>query len=504
MREVNAFAARRRGRRLLGPALAALLLCAAATASARADDMAALAERLDACMASPELRGGIRGIVVESLRDGAVLYRRNPDVLFLPASNQKLLTSAAALHLLGPDWRFVTALLATGRLDADGVLHGDLFLRGGGDPLLTEGELGGLVRAAWKVGIRRVEGGVVGDGSCFPGPPYGDGWAWDDMSFYYSAAVAGLNVNENVVRVFVDPGRTVGAPARARVEPAAGMMVLKCAATTSDRGAPPSLNVGRALGLNRIEVGGTLPPDAPAPARGPIRVTVDDPPLYAAWVLAERLRRVGIVLRRPPRTGVTPRSAREIARHAGLAFAEVLKRLNKPSDNLVAECLLRAMGMAHEGKGTVGAGRGAALRWFTEIGMDPEGIDMADGSGLSRQNLVTPGNLARLLRHMQGDPLGPTYIASLPIAGVDGTLHNRMKGTPAQGNCRAKSGYVSSVSSLSGYVTAADGEPLLFVILMNNHRARNAVAMAAQDRFVEALASWRRGTAGPAAPAAGP
>jgi PBP4 family serine-type D-alanyl-D-alanine carboxypeptidase len=277
--------------------------------------------------------------------------------------------------------------------------------------------------------------------------------------------------------------------------PSASYATLLNRSKTAAKGAKSTLVIRRELGKNRIVVEGGLALDAKSEERKPAAVTVENPPLYAVWVLRERLRRAGIRVNGDAKTGVKPREgATEIAQHRSAPLSKMLELLNKPSDNLVAECLLKTLGAekSRQGVGTTAGGIEAALAWFQEIGLDRSGIDMVDGSGLSRQNFVSPRNLARLLETMYGHPHAQVFLDSLPLAGVDGTLRNRMRGTPAEKNCRAKSGYVSSMSSLSGYVTTQDGEPLLFVILMNNHKARNSVATGVQNKIVVLLASWQK------------
>lgn len=476
-------------------ALFACLVCLPLIARA-ADQTApdpALASKIDALLADPALKGGIQGVVIQSLADGRVWYEHNPELLFLPASNQKLLTSSAVLNALGPDWRYETVLLRGGPVDDSGTLHGNLYLKGSGDPLLAASDLDAMVEQVKGAGIKKVAGKVVGDDSRFDHQRYGTGWEWDDMPYYYSAQISGLNLDENVVRVTVDPGRAPGDPVRVTIKPTDRYTKLTVRARTTEKGGRSALRITRELGRNDIVVEGTLAVDAKPQDHRPEPITVDNPTRFAAFYLEEALERASVMVTGGIGDGETPTSGTtEVARHEGEPFSEVLKKLNKPSDNLVAECLLKTLGAAKGKAGSTAAGREVAEAWFKSIGFDMGGLDMTDGSGLSRENFVSPHNFAALLKTMASHPYGKVWMESLPIAGVDGTLRNRMKGTPAAGNCVAKSGYVSSVSSLSGYVTTKDDERLLFTILMNNHKARNAVATGIQDRIVELLASYAR------------
>lgn len=450
-----------------------------------------LVSQIDTLLSEPGLKGGFQGVIIQSLKDGSTWYERNAELMFIPASNEKLLTSSCVLNALGPDWRYVTRLLRAGEIDSAGTLHGDLYIKGSGDPLLDVTDLDQLVDAVKTAGVKLIDGHVIGDESRFDTVRYGDGWAWDDIPFYYSAQVSGLNLNENMVQVRTAPGKRPGDRIHVQISPTKKYVKIKNTATTAPKGGKTALGVTREIGVNRIAVSGALAIDAKPDDHKPVDVTIEDPALYTATVFAEKLNVAGIRCD-GPKVGTSAAESVDIGRHKSPPMSEILKRLNKPSDNLVAECLLKTLGAENGKAGTWAEGRRVAGEWFTSIGMDPNGIDMTDGSGLSRQTFVSPRNLANLLKTMYHHPDSKVFIDSLPIAGVDGTLRNRMKGTPAEGNCRAKSGYVSSCSSLSGFVTTADGEPLMFVMLMNNHKARNAVPMGVQNNIVTLLASWKR------------
>lgn len=480
-----------RAAHLLALLLLVALACPRALAgiSANDDTRAALVAEIEAALADPQLSGGIQAVIVESLDDGAVWYERSPRMLMLPASNQKLLTTAAAIQLLGRSFRYRTsALIRSGTLRG-GVVHGNLCLRGSGDPFLDDAGLDEMVRAIKARGVRRVSGAIVADADLFAPPRYGFGWSWDDMSYYYSAPVSALNLNRNLVQVHVSPGRAVGMPAIVRVTPSAAGAGVVNRARTAARGVRSSIVVERGLGKDVVVVEGNLAVDAGTQEQKPIDVTVESPPGYSVRVLAAKLRRAGIGVGEAAEVRSRPQAKlTEVAAHVSPPLADMIARVNKPSDNLGAECLLRTIGAARGGAGSVQNGREAVLEWLKQIGADTNGVLMRDGSGLSRMNYVTADCIRVVLRHMYRHPDGEAFRASLPVAGVDGTLRNRMKGSAAAGNCRAKTGYVSNVSSLSGYVTAASGEHLLFVMLMNNHPCRNAAATAVQDRIVRALA----------------
>lgn len=470
-----------------------LLLCLTASPlfarEGARERQATLSEHCERILSDPGLKGGFQGVAIVSLRDGRTLYAHNEDTLFLPASSQKLFTSAAALDALGPDWRYVTRVLRAGTVEPDGTLQGDLYLQGSGDPLLETADLDALAQAVKRAGIRRVRGWVFGDGSRFDRQRYGPGWEWDDMPFYYAAPVSGLNLNKNLVRVEVKPGMRVGDPVQVVVEPETMRVLVSVRARTGEKGTSSTLTIGRETGRSVITVEGTLAIDAQPGAQTSQAVTVEEPALYAAELFHQRLKAAGVAVEGLSGEGVTPVGAAEIARHESLPLSALLARLNKPSDNLVAECLLKTLAAERTGQGSWSIGRRLATERLIGMGLPSDGFRIADGSGLSRHNYLSARSMTRLLEAMYRRPDGKAFIDSLPIAGVDGTLRNRMRETPAAENCRAKTGTMSSVSSLCGYVVTKRGETLAFAILMSNHPS-NEQARIAQDRIAALLAEW--------------
>ena len=246
--------------------------------------------------------------------------------------------------------------------------------------------------------------------------------------------------------------------------------------------------MNRKRGLNVIQVSGSIP-EGQYPEQREAPATVEDPALYAGDVFRTELTRQGILVAGGLRSGAAPEDAVLIVKRTSPPLSHVLALLNKPSDNLIAEVLLKSLGRAVKGSGTTEAGIEAVMEVFAQVGMDTGAIRMVDGSGLSRLNLVTARSIAALLGYMRVHPQWNVFVNSLPTAGVDGTLRGRMKGTAAEGRVRAKTGYLSRVSSLSGYVNTRSGERLVFSILMNNHLCRNDEARAVQDRICALLAS---------------
>ncbi|HEU4753476.1 MAG TPA: D-alanyl-D-alanine carboxypeptidase/D-alanyl-D-alanine-endopeptidase [Armatimonadota bacterium] len=468
------------------PGLLALALTLQLGAAARADDPV-LAARLDAALQplGPHAASAVR---VLSLDRKQVLYERNADLSLNPASNMKLVTSAAAMAKLGPGYRFTTRVLATVRPDADGVLAGDLVLQGGGDPVLETKHLEALADAVKAAGIRRVTGSLIADDSRYDSERLGNGWNWDDESFYYSAQVGALSVNRNVLQVDVLPGRA-GEPVMVRVHPLDGYLRVVSCPTTSQAGAPTRLSVTRDRGKNEVRISGTLAEDGkPLLAED---VTVEDPDLFTGELFRKLLADRGIQLS-GVRRGCAAPDAIPVAHHESVPLSEILPLLNKPSDNFIAEMLCKELGKACKGAGDWNAGTTVIEEWLKEIGIDTGGVKVNDGSGLSRLDLVTARVVSDLLVWVAAQPWKDAFEVSLPVAGVDGTLRSRLKGTPAEKNVHAKTGSLAHVTALSGYVSTAGGERLVFSMLINNYpgplsgasgakRAEDAVAVALSE-----------------------
>ncbi len=455
-----------------------------------------LERQLAAILDAPELQGASVGVIVRALgANGRIVFARNADLLLVPASNQKILTAAAALMRLGPDYVFVTRLGGVGARDGS-MWRGDLVLIGAGDPSLSSARLRELARAVRAKGMRRVTGRIVADDSRFDDKRLGVGWQWDDEPFDYQPQVSALNVDENVVTVRVASGRAPGGPAIVTLDPPTGYVrVVGTVRTMAVKEAAGGVTFDRARGRNDLLVNGALAVGAKA-ATGTL--TVEEPSLFAATRLGELLSEEGIVVAGGPpvRASRPPSRLTPLAESASAPLSVLVRDMMKRSDNLYAETLLKAVGAAADatGPGTTAGGARSASALVAQAGGDPAAVSlrMADGSGLSRLDLVTPRILADLLAYL-ADPAkaGPSvsraFGDALPIGGVDGTLRNRFQDTLARGVVRAKTGSLSGVSALSGYVTTKIGEPLVFSILMNNVLAGTAAARRAQDAFVLVL-----------------
>jgi serine-type D-Ala-D-Ala carboxypeptidase/endopeptidase (penicillin-binding protein 4) len=447
----------------------------------------ALTSGIDQALADPILKHGTKGMLIKSLDTGKILYEKNSDVLFLPASCFKLLVSSASLDILGPDYRMQTSIYISGTLTPDGTLNGDVVLVGKGDPVFKYEHLQDMAAKVKELGIKAITGNVIGDDTWFDDVRLGWGWPWDEEPYYYSAQISALNLNENVVDVWVRPALKAGDPAIVKLTPPTGYMVVRNECKTAEAGAEKTVAVSRVRGRNVIRVSGTVPLDY-KPTACEESITVEEPALFACQTLIEMLRREGIEVRGQPVRGTKSDDAEFILAHDSPPLSEIISLLNKPSDNLIAECLFKNLGAQVKGEGTAAAAEEVELDFLKRIGADISAVSISDGSGLSRTDYISPKNLVTVLRYMRDSKNYKAFAGSLPIAGIDGTLVNRMKGGAAEGKILAKTGYISRVSTIAGYTTTKSGEKLAFSIMMNGHLCRNKEATAVQDRILDMLA----------------
>lgn len=443
------------------------LLCLVALAQAPAP----ITARLEKTLAAPSLKPATVGVRVVSLDTGKLLFERSSDKSLMPASNMKIVTCSATLALLGPSFTYTTVVYQSGD---------DLILKGSGDPSLDFARLQKLAEAVKAAGVTELKGRLLYDASVFDTELLGEGWQWDDEDFYYSAQVSGLSCDENVALVVVKPG-ALGQPPLVETTP---YFTVENKATTTD-GKEQALSITRKRGLNTVVITGKLGEKA-EPKR--VALTVEDPAHFAALRFVEALRAAGVTVSESVvlAPGKTPDGAMPVASSVSKPLSQLAADFMKPSDNLFGECFLKTLGAVKGKKGTTAEGAKVVREWLKSRNIPLAGFYQADGSGLSRMNLVTAQLLMGILRDRAGDA---NFRAALPIGGVDGTLKSRFKNTPAANNVRAKTGTLTGASSLSGYVTTKAGERLAFSILMNHYdrEGGSSVARSLQDALVLTL-----------------
>lgn len=442
---------------------------------------------------SARVRGGHWGAIVVSLTRGDTLFTRDADDLMQPASTLKLFTTGLALDRFGPTYQIGTDVLRDAPVDANGTLHGNLYLRGGGDPSLSTRFLGWaqspmdrLAQEIAAAGIKRVAGDLVADASAFTDKPIPDGWKRRYLSAAYAAPVSALSLNENVVWVAVTPGAR-----RADV----GLEPASTAFTVSNQVTLRPGRTGASVAVYRSSEGG-LDVRGWIGAKSPTRrysVVVDDPPRFAAGALRASLAALGVTVTGDLRDGTTPAAATRVASMESPPLVDIISQMNRESINHVAELLFRdaARATAPDHIGSVEAGRAALDQFLSaKVGVPAGDVRVSDGSGLSVQDSVTPRAMVSLLAYAHSAPWSSAFHASLPVAGESELLRKRMRYTPAQGNLHAKTGTTNTVASLAGYVTAEDGEILAFALIYNGGDRWNA--RTAMDRTGALLASFSR------------
>jgi serine-type D-Ala-D-Ala carboxypeptidase/endopeptidase (penicillin-binding protein 4) len=478
-----------------------------------------LARAIEVILADSAFADGFWGIHVVDLRSGRIVYERNAGNNFIPASNMKVVTTAAALDALGPDFQYVTALYASGAI-AGGRLDGNLVVRGAGDPSIgdrrfidtypTDGDPFAVLRQ-WAdslaaADIRHVTGHVIGDGSIFDDELLGSGWAWDDEPTVYAAQISGLSFNEGRLSVTA-VGTRPGQRARVSVEPDTDFVYVINRTQTVNSSARSVIR--REPGSNTLWVES----DVPAGHSLNRTVSIHNPTRYFAHSLRLAVRSAGVVIDGDPVIHqdwwqvLDYDSMKRVATHRSPPLSELVAVTNKISQNLYAEHLLRTVGAVHcdrargrasdKGRnparvrcGSAEAGFLASMDLFERAGMRSERMRLADGSGMSHYNMLSPQDLTSLLTYMWTHPderVRAAYIRSMAVAGVDGTLRNRMANGPASGIVFAKTGTVTGARNLTGYATTVSGTPLAFAIMTNLFGTSTRNVTRAQDAIVEAM-----------------
>jgi D-alanyl-D-alanine carboxypeptidase/D-alanyl-D-alanine-endopeptidase (penicillin-binding protein 4) len=484
--------------------------------------------RVESSLAEARANQSFWGVLVTDRDTGATLFDLNANRLFAPASNAKVFTTAFALATLGPDYKYRTTLESKGALGPDGRLSGDLILVGRGDPDLsnrkfpyegkaerdgpTEKILAELADAAVAKGLKEVDGDIIGDDSYFPYDPYPDGWTTGDLFFGFGAPVSAIVFNDNTISIITQPGARVGDPAMLSVLPEAASGTFGREVTTVAENLQPDFAVVRQPGTNYLLFRGAMPV-------GHAPVALDfammEPAETAARALKQLLEERGVRVtggvgaqHAPPpvrsQTGTLLRTADPtvrpdpnplvLAEHISPPLIESIRLTNKISQNLHAEIFLRTAAREKAGVGSIDEGLKLEQQFLQAAGIADGDVVLSDGSGLARDDLVTPRAIGQLLSYANRQPWGKDFLSTLPVAGVDGTLEDRMKDTRATGLIEAKTGSTEHVHALSGYATTLRGEYLVFSIFGNNDTQKAHDASVTVDAIATAMVE----TLGPA------
>jgi len=433
----------------------------------RAAQIAALQRTMAKLLQQPTLRGAQVGLIAIDTVRKTPIFSQNADQEFMPASNFKLLVGSTALTILGTGFSYGTTAGADGPPAADGTIAGNVYLQGGGDALLSAKDLDDAAAALAAQNVRRVTGAVITDATRYDSTRYGYGWSWDDLPYYYAPVVTALELEDGIVHVYFSPGPAAGAPAKLRITPQSSAFVIDNQLMT---GAPKSKDTSEILRpWNQpatIVIAGSYPLDAKE--SGDVRPAVPDPESYAGDVFARALAGHGIAVAGAVRSAAMPKTATVLWSKHSEAMPQLLADFWYPSDNLMGEMFLRELGFRSKGApGTVQNGIMLEDRFLRSAGIDPATVSISDGSGLSQYDRITPRDLLLILQSDWNGPNRDVVLNALPVAGVRGSLRNSYKGTAAEKNVFAKTGSISHVRTISGFVRTKTHGPVTFSFLIN-------------------------------------
>ena len=462
-------------------------------------DRNAVARMINGLLAQKSLRTAHIGISIVSLREpNSPLFSFNGDHTLIPASCMKLATSAAVLDYLGPDYTFETKVYAKGNMNGNGALHGDLVIYGVGDPSMSDrypphkvtAALEHLADQITKSGIKHIDGNIIGDGTYFDKQEIGEGWAHTYLYDWYAAKVTALALNDNCINFKAIAGKKIGDPAQIVFDPLTNYVKLINQTKTGLRRSRYTIDYRREAGSNDIHIFGSIPVGQ---SSGFSWVSIDDPLEYAPYVFKEILQAKGVTVTghavplRQPRTSAVTADAREVAKYISPPLRELLKAVNKNSQNLYAELLLKTLGKVKYGEGSYEKGLKAVHDFMEKAGMDLIGYEQFDGCGLSPYNQISPHQLVGILEFMNRHKYSQTFYDSLSIPGKDGSLRARFYDLTHV--MRGKTGGIKNVRTLTAYLTTKSGEPLALSIMSNNFSSREAVRLM-ENALVEKLAQF--------------
>lgn len=464
--------------------------------------MPELEEQLNAILKHKYLKDASIGLYVVSLKDKKTLFNYQADKLFKVASNMKLLTTAAGLYYLEADFEYKTIVALKGKiLPTNGEFVGDIIIKGSGDPNISGRFYGNKITAVpemWaeaikKMGIKIIKGDIVADDSIFDREYINPTWPEAQLSRWYCAQICGLSFNDNCIDITLLPDGESGLPIKTVIQPDTNYIRMINSCKITDKRERHSCSLERKMGTNDIYLMGYFWKGAGIQKEW---ITVDNPALYLATVFKEILEKRGIIIKGRPRLvegydqdGIN--EGQEII-HTTSTIIETINIANRRSQNFYAEQLLKTLGAYVKGRGSISAGLDVIREMLTILGHRPDEYEIADGSGLSNKNRLTPKIITDLLCFMYNHKSSKIFIDSLAVSGVSGTLKKRLTWPPYTSKIKAKTGYIAGASALSGYAYTLGGEVLAFSILINDFKTNNRDIKILQDSICKILVNYHK------------
>ncbi|MCX6155740.1 MAG: D-alanyl-D-alanine carboxypeptidase/D-alanyl-D-alanine-endopeptidase [Candidatus Kapabacteria bacterium] len=476
------------------------------SASSTNNSIKELVNDINSLLDNPDFSNAMIGICVQSMETGEYLYKHNEAKNLVPASNLKLFTTSTALEYLGKDFKYTTSLYLRGRILAGGEFEGNIIIRGSGDPTFCNLYQKNAIDIfdSWvakldTVGITSIRGNIIGDDGYFDDNYYAPGWAWEDMTSSFSAQVSGLSAFENSVEITLTPSDSVGERADFSAYPDNSYIQIVNNVRTARRYAS-DININRNVNSNLIELNGQIILDTSKKEKNvqKIQVAVENPCLYFLNIFRDRLKERRINFRgtllqaRDLNEKILYQSLIPFTEYESIPLSEIIKVINKQSNNLSTELLLKTIGKEISGVGSFSKGVEQVRKYISKLGISPENMSIVDGSGLSRYNLVSPKYIVALLSGIYHSANKDVFIESLAEPGKKGTLNYRLTSSRAEKFIKAKTGTMNNISNISGFVYAKNNEVLAFSIMMNNFTVPLSAAINLQDLLCMRLASFKR------------
>ncbi|MBU1356447.1 MAG: D-alanyl-D-alanine carboxypeptidase/D-alanyl-D-alanine-endopeptidase [Candidatus Edwardsbacteria bacterium] len=445
-----------------------------------------LQQAIDSLLSDSLLFQANLAVYIISLDPEREIYSLNHSSLMMPASVNKLFVTAAAYRQLGVNYRFQTSIYGDS-IDNMGRIKGDLYLKGFGDPELKTADLEALAYRLRVMGLKQVSGDLIADAGHFDTTSFGYGWMWDEGPYAYNAPVSALSLNRNTFEIGLRPGARPGRKPRVELNPRTAYLSIDNKAITIKAGNKARIKADRSfIGAgDLVSITGTMAADE---GINYLVRTVTNPALYCGTVFREALARNGIKIAGTVRAGATPSEKPELTWHVSPPLYQIIRGMNKESDNFTAEMIFRQLGNGQDSLSPDPAKNNKLTEMLKNMGFGEESFRIADGSGLSRYNLCSAEQLVKVLTEVYRDPaLRPELLASLPIAGTDGTLSRRLMEDEYKGIIRAKTGTLTGVSSLAGFVSGPNNKTYCFAIMFNNYTSKANAIRALQDSIVARL-----------------